>query len=101
MRPPPGPWGPAAAGQPGSLLLDPAYLNIGSIEASTIERVLRTGTTTNLQADVYGHFLADFDSEIVHLFGAEPRHFHPNQVDANENRREEKRPIAAGFRFAD
>jgi filamentous hemagglutinin family protein len=42
----------AAAGQAGSLLLDPAYLNIGVAEASTITRVLRTGTTTNLQADV-------------------------------------------------
>jgi filamentous hemagglutinin family protein len=42
----------AAAGLSGSLLLDPAFLNIGTIEASSIERVLRTGTTTNLQADV-------------------------------------------------
>jgi len=42
----------APNGQAGSLLLDPAFLNIGSAEASTITRVLRTGTTTNLQADV-------------------------------------------------
>jgi hypothetical protein len=42
----------AANGTSGSLLLDPAFLNIGAAEASTITRVLRTGTTTNLQADV-------------------------------------------------
>ena len=42
----------APAGRAGSLLLDPAYLNIGAAEASSITRVLRTGTTTNLQADV-------------------------------------------------
>ncbi len=42
----------AANGQSGSLLLDPAYMTIGAAEASTITRVLRTGTTTNLQADV-------------------------------------------------
>src|SRR5262249_49390137 len=42
----------AAAGQGGSLLLDPAFLNIGATEAGAITRVLRTGTSTNLQADV-------------------------------------------------
>ena len=42
----------AAAGQAGSLLLDPAFLTIGLTEASSITRVLRTGTTANLQADV-------------------------------------------------
>jgi filamentous hemagglutinin family protein len=42
----------AAAGQAGSLLLDPAYLTIGPIEAAEITRVLRTGTSTTLAADV-------------------------------------------------
>jgi filamentous hemagglutinin family protein len=42
----------AAAGQPGSLLLDPAFLNIGPTEAAEITRVLRTGTSTTLAADV-------------------------------------------------
>ena len=42
----------AAAGQAGSLLLDPAFLTIGLTEASSLTRVLRTGTTANLQADV-------------------------------------------------
>ena len=42
----------AAAGQAGSLLLDPAFLDIGAEEASVITRVLRTGTSTNLQADI-------------------------------------------------
>jgi hypothetical protein len=42
----------AAAGQGGSLLLDPAYLNIGPTEAAEITRVLRTGTSTTLAADV-------------------------------------------------
>lgn len=38
-------------GQPGLLLLDPEYLTIGSLEAGIIGRVLRTGTSTALQAD--------------------------------------------------
>lgn len=42
----------AANGTSGSLLLDPAYMTIGAAEASTITRVLRTGTTAILQADV-------------------------------------------------
>ena len=42
----------AANGVSGSLLLDPAYLNIGLSEAGIIGRVLRTGTSTTLQADV-------------------------------------------------
>lgn len=42
----------AAYGQAGTLLLDPAYLNIGLAEASLINRVLRTGTSTTLAADV-------------------------------------------------
>jgi filamentous hemagglutinin family protein len=42
----------ASAGQGGSLLLDPAFLDIGTDEASVITRVLRTGTSTSLQADV-------------------------------------------------
>ncbi len=42
----------AANGAAGSLLLDPAYMTIGAAEASTITRVLRTGTTATLQADV-------------------------------------------------
>jgi filamentous hemagglutinin family protein len=42
----------ATAGQAGSLLLDPAYLDIGATEAGVITRVLRTGTTANLAADV-------------------------------------------------
>jgi filamentous hemagglutinin family protein len=42
----------AVGGSGGSLLLDPAYLNIGAEEAGAIMRVLRTGTTTNLQAEV-------------------------------------------------
>jgi filamentous hemagglutinin family protein len=42
----------AAAGRAGSLLLDPAYLNIGADEAGIITRVLRTGTSTDLQADI-------------------------------------------------
>ena len=42
----------AATGRSGSLLLDPAYLDIGAAEAGVITRVLRTGTDTNLAADV-------------------------------------------------
>ena len=42
----------AAAGTAGTLLLDPENLSIGANEAGAIMRVLRTGTTTNLQADV-------------------------------------------------
>src|SRR5215831_18392536 len=42
----------AAARQAGSLLLDPAYLTIGPTEAAEITRVLRTGTSTTLAADV-------------------------------------------------
>jgi filamentous hemagglutinin family protein len=42
----------AAHGEAGLLLLDPAYLNIGSSEAGLINRVLRTGTSTRLVADV-------------------------------------------------
>ncbi len=42
----------AAAGQAGSLLLDPAYLDVGVTDAAAIARVLRTGTSTNLAADV-------------------------------------------------
>ncbi len=41
----------AAAGQAGSLLLDPANLDIGASEAAVITRVLRTGTSTTLAAD--------------------------------------------------
>lgn len=41
----------AARGANGSLLLDPASLDIGTTEASVITRVLRTGTSTSLQAD--------------------------------------------------
>ena len=39
-------------GRSGSLLLDPEFLTIGAEEAGAIMRVLRTGTTTNLLADV-------------------------------------------------
>ena len=42
----------AAAGEAGSLLLDPEFLNIGEAEAGVITRVLRTGTSTILAADV-------------------------------------------------
>lgn len=42
----------APLGAGGSLLLDPAYLNIGLAEAGLINRVLRTGTSTSLQADL-------------------------------------------------
>ncbi len=42
----------AASGVGGSLLLDPANLEIGISEASIITRVLRTGTSTTLAADV-------------------------------------------------
>lgn len=42
----------AAAGTAGTLLLDPETLSIGANEAGAINRVLRTGTTTNLLADV-------------------------------------------------
>jgi filamentous hemagglutinin family protein len=42
----------AVNGRAGSLLLDPTFMNIGAAEASTITRVLRTGTTATLQADV-------------------------------------------------
>jgi filamentous hemagglutinin family protein len=42
----------AAHGEAGLLLLDPAYLNIGASEAGLINRVLRTGTSTRLLADV-------------------------------------------------
>ncbi len=42
----------AANGVSGSLLLDPAYLDIGLSEAGLIRRVLRTGTSVTLQADV-------------------------------------------------
>lgn len=42
----------APHGGAGSLLLDPAYLNIGLSEASLISRVLRTGTSTTLAADI-------------------------------------------------
>ncbi len=42
----------AAHGAAGTLLLDPAYLTIGLAEASLINRVLRTGTSTTLAADV-------------------------------------------------
>jgi filamentous hemagglutinin family protein len=41
----------AAAGQAGSLLLDPTNLDIGADESSVITRVLRTGTSASLQAD--------------------------------------------------
>ncbi len=39
-------------GSAGTLLLDPAYLTISLAEASLINRVLRTGTSTTLAADV-------------------------------------------------
>ena len=42
----------AAAGQAGTLLLDPAFLTIGADRSEQHHRVLRTGTTANLQADV-------------------------------------------------
>lgn len=42
----------AVRGTNGSLLLDPAYLNIGATEAALINRILRTGTSTSFQADV-------------------------------------------------
>lgn len=42
----------ATAGAPGLLLLDPATMNIGLAEASLISRVLRTGTSTTVTADV-------------------------------------------------
>lgn len=42
----------ATNGLAGSLLLDPAILTIGLTEAALINRVLRTGTSTSLQADV-------------------------------------------------
>jgi filamentous hemagglutinin family protein len=41
----------ASAGQPGILLLDPASLTVNAFEAGLIGRVLRTGTSTRLQAD--------------------------------------------------
>ncbi|MFO1266703.1 MAG: filamentous hemagglutinin N-terminal domain-containing protein [Rubrivivax sp.] len=40
------------AGNAGSLLLDPATMTIGAAEASLISRVLRTGTSTTVTADV-------------------------------------------------
>jgi filamentous hemagglutinin family protein len=42
----------AANGRAGSLLLDPAFMNVGAAEASTVTRVLRTGTSATIQADV-------------------------------------------------
>lgn len=49
-------WGEVDAGalngRGGSLLLDPAYLNIGLYEAGLINRVLRSGTSTSMQADI-------------------------------------------------
>ena len=42
----------ATNGQAGSLLLDPAFMNVGAAEASTVTRVLRTGTSATIQADV-------------------------------------------------
>lgn len=42
----------APAGAAGSLLLDPAILDIGLAEAGLISRVLRTGTSTTLAADI-------------------------------------------------
>ncbi|MBL8325618.1 MAG: filamentous hemagglutinin N-terminal domain-containing protein [Rubrivivax sp.] len=42
----------AAQGAAGSLLLDPATMDIGLAEASLINRVLRTGTSTTVSADV-------------------------------------------------
>ncbi len=42
----------APHGAAGNLLLDPAYLTIGLAEASLISRVLRTGTSTTLAADI-------------------------------------------------
>jgi filamentous hemagglutinin family protein len=42
----------AAKGAAGSLLLDPAVMNIGPAEAGLIRRVLRTGTSTAVSADI-------------------------------------------------
>ncbi|MBL8288126.1 MAG: filamentous hemagglutinin N-terminal domain-containing protein [Rubrivivax sp.] len=42
----------ALAGNAGSLLLDPATMTIGAAEAALISRVLRTGTSTTVTADV-------------------------------------------------
>jgi hypothetical protein len=42
----------APAGTAGSLLLDPAILDLGPTEAGLISRVLRTGTSTTLAADI-------------------------------------------------
>jgi filamentous hemagglutinin family protein len=42
----------APSGTAGSLLLDPAILDIGLAEAGLISRVLRTGTSTSLAADI-------------------------------------------------
>ncbi|MEK7754460.1 MAG: filamentous hemagglutinin N-terminal domain-containing protein, partial [Acidobacteriota bacterium] len=42
----------ALRGRAGSLLLDPAYLDIGLADAALIGRVLRTGTSTSLAADI-------------------------------------------------
>lgn len=42
----------APKGAAGLLLLDPAYFNVGLAEASLISRVLRTGTSTTLAADI-------------------------------------------------
>lgn len=42
----------APYGLGGSLLIDPAYLNIGLTEATLLNRILRTGASTTLQADI-------------------------------------------------
>lgn len=42
----------APNGLSGSLLLDPTYFSIGLTEASLLNRILRTGASTTLQADV-------------------------------------------------
>lgn len=48
-------------GAAGSLLLDPAIMNIGLAEASLINRVLRTGTSTTVSADLDINVLSTID----------------------------------------
>lgn len=51
----------AASGKAGSLLLDPYNFTIGLSEASLINRVLRTGTSTSVNADndIYVNYIID------------------------------------------
>lgn len=51
----------ASYGRPGSLLLDPYNFIVGQAEASMINRVLRTGTSTSVAADndIYVNYVID------------------------------------------